>query len=63
MNGKEMALEVGKILPEIRVLFTSGYTEDHIVNSGSLDRGIDFLQKPYSIQTLAKKVREILDRN
>jgi len=63
MNGKELAIEVGKILPEIRVLFTSGYTEDHIVNSGSLDRGIDFLQKPYSIQTLAKKVREILDRN
>ena len=63
MNGKELALEVGKILPEIRVLFTSGYTEDHIVNSGSLDRGIYFLQKPYSIQTLAKKVREVLDKN
>jgi PAS domain S-box-containing protein len=63
MNGKELALEVGKILPEIKVLFTSGYTEDSIVSSGSLDRGIDFLQKPYSIQTLAKKVREILDRN
>jgi PAS domain S-box-containing protein len=63
MNGKELALEVGKILPKVRVLFTSGYTEDHIVNSGSLDRGIDFLQKPYSIQTLAKKVREVLDRN
>jgi two-component SAPR family response regulator len=63
MNGKELALEVGKILPEIKVLFTSGYTEDSIVSSGSLDRGIDFLQKPYSIQTLAKKVREVLDRN
>jgi PAS domain S-box-containing protein len=63
MNGKELATEVGKILPDIRVLFTSGYTEDSIVSSGSLDRGIDFLQKPYSIQTLAKKVREVLDRN
>jgi PAS domain S-box-containing protein len=63
MNGKELATEVGKILPEIRVLFTSGYTEDSIVSSGSLERGIDFLQKPYSIQTLAKKVREVLDRN
>jgi nitrogen-specific signal transduction histidine kinase/CheY-like chemotaxis protein len=63
MNGKELAREVGKILPGIRVLFTSGYTEDSIVSSGSLDRGIDFLQKPYSIQTLAKKVREVLDRN
>ena len=63
MNGKELAMEVNKILPEIRVLFTSGYTEDSIVSSGSLDKGIDFLQKPYSIQTLAKKVREVLDRN
>lgn len=63
MNGKELALEVGKILPKVRVLFTSGYTEDHIVNSGSLDRGIYFLQKPYSIQMLAKKVREVLDKN
>jgi signal transduction histidine kinase/CheY-like chemotaxis protein len=63
MNGKELAIEVTKILPKVRVLFTSGYTEDHIVNSGSLDRGVDFLQKPYSIQTLAKKVREVIDKN
>jgi PAS domain S-box-containing protein len=62
MNGKELAIEVEKILPNVHVLFTSGYTEDHIVNSGSLDRGVDFLQKPYSIQTLAKKVREVLDK-
>ena len=57
------AIEVAKILPKVRVLFTSGYTEDHIVNSGSLERGVDFLQKPYSIQTLAKKVREVIDKN
>jgi PAS domain S-box-containing protein len=63
MNGKDLAIEVERILPEIKVLFTSGYTEDSIVSSGSLERGIDFLQKPYSIQTLAKKVREVLDRN
>jgi signal transduction histidine kinase len=63
MNGKELATEVGKFLPEVRILFTSGYTEDHIVSSGSLEKGIDFLQKPYSIQILAKKVREILDKN
>jgi len=63
MNGKELAIEVEKILPKTRILFTSGYTEDHIVQSGSLDKGVDFLQKPYSIQTLAKKVREVLDKN
>ena len=62
MNGKELAIEVAKSIPNAEILFTSGYTEDHIVNSGSLERGINFLQKPYSIQTLAKKVREVLER-
>ena len=46
MNGKEMAVEVEKILPEVRILFTSGYAEDHIVQSGSPDKGVAFLQKP-----------------
>jgi YesN/AraC family two-component response regulator len=61
MNGKELAVAVRKILPDICILFTSGYTEDQIVEEGSLDEGIHFLQKPYSIQTLAKKVRELMD--
>ena len=59
MNGKELAVEVEKILPGTRILFTSGYTEDHIVSSGSLDKGINFLQKPYTMQALAKKIREV----
>ena len=63
MNGKELAIEVAKILPNVRVLFTSGYTEDHIVNSGSLEGEVNFLQKPYSIQTLASKVREVIDKD
>lgn len=60
MNGKELAVELEKIFPDIHILFTSGYTEDHIVKSGSLDKGINFLQKPYSLQLLAKKVREVI---
>jgi len=59
MNGKELAVEIEKILPGTRILFTSGYTEDHIVSSGSLDKGINFLQKPYTMQALAKKIREV----
>ena len=61
MNGKELASKIEKVFPEIKVLFTSGYTEDQIVNSGSLIRGVNFLQKPYSLQALAKKVREVLE--
>ena len=61
MNGKELAIEVEKIMPDTQILFTSGYTEDHIADSGSLEKGINFLQKPYTMQALAKKVREVLD--
>jgi PAS domain S-box-containing protein len=61
MNGKELAEEVSKILPETLILFSSGYTEDHIVKSGSLEQGINFLQKPYTLQALALKVREVLE--
>ena len=61
MNGKELAEEIEKILPDTLILFSSGYTENHIVKSGSLDQGINFLQKPYTLQALALKVREVLE--
>ena len=60
MNGKELAEEVSKIFPETLILFSSGYTEDHIVKSGSIEQGINFLQKPYSIFQLSKRIREII---
>ena len=63
MNGKELAEKISKCLPRTSVLFTSGYTEDYIVHSGELEAGINFLQKPYSMNILAQKVRNILDRN
>ncbi|NLH47759.1 MAG: PAS domain S-box protein [Myxococcales bacterium] len=62
MNGKMLAMELLKTRPEIRVLFTSGYTENVIVHHGVLDEGIHFIGKPYTPQTLARKVREVLDR-
>jgi two-component system cell cycle sensor histidine kinase/response regulator CckA len=62
MNGKELAEKVSAFQPMISILFTSGYTEDYIVRSGELEAGIHFLQKPYSINILAQKVRTILDK-
>lgn len=62
MNGRQVADEVQKILPDIKVLFTSGYTENAIVHHGRLDEDAELLAKPYTIQTLSKTVRAILDR-
>ncbi len=62
MNGKELSEKVQEINPEISVLFVSGYTEEHIVDKGELDKDINFLAKPYTVGALSKRIREILDR-
>jgi CheY-like chemotaxis protein len=62
MGGRELATRLTKLRPGVRVLFSSGYTENAIVEHGVLDEGINFLQKPYAPQTLAKRVREVLDK-
>ena len=61
MNGKELAQRLNSTYPELRCLYMSGYTNDIITNQGMLDEGVSFLQKPFSQQELAKKVRDILD--
>jgi len=61
MGGKVMAEWLKTIYPELKILFTSGYTEDAIAHHGVLDAGIEFLPKPYTPATLARKVRELLD--
>jgi FixJ family two-component response regulator len=61
MNGKELANQLSKIVPIKNVLFVSGYPFEHLAEEGKIDEGINFLQKPYSIKNLLKKIREILD--
>ena len=61
MGGKVMAEWLKATFPDLRVLFTSGYTDDTIARGGPLDAGVNFLPKPYTPSSLAHKVREILD--
>ena len=63
MGGKQFADWINSERPGTRVLFSSGYTADAIVRHGVLEEGIAFLEKPYTPAALARKVREMLDRN
>src|SRR5438874_7581382 len=61
MSGRELAERLAPTRPEMKVLYTSGYTDDAIVRQGVLSAGAAFLQKPFVPDTLARKVRDVLD--
>ena len=61
MNGRELSGLIKSFLPDVKVIYMSGYTADVITHQGVLDDGMHFLQKPFSMRTLAKKVRSALD--
>jgi CheY-like chemotaxis protein len=62
MSGRALASHVTDIRPEVRVLYTSGYTDNTITQLGVLEPGTPFIQKPFTPDTLLRKVREVLDR-
>ena len=61
MNGRQLSEAAAKLRPNLKVLFTSGYTENAIVHQGRLNRGIQLLSKPYRHAELASKIRAVLD--
>jgi two-component system, cell cycle sensor histidine kinase and response regulator CckA len=61
MGGKVMAEWLKTTYPDLKILFTSGYTDDAITHHGVLETGVEFLPKPYTPATLAHRVRELLD--
>jgi len=62
MNGRELADRALLRRPALRVLFTSGHTENTIIHQGRLDAGVQLLSKPYRRQDLALKLRSVLDQ-
>jgi PAS domain S-box-containing protein len=60
MSGRELANQVTADWPKIKVLYLSGYIEDAIIHDGVLEPGTAFLQKPFTLQALSRKVREVL---
>jgi two-component system cell cycle sensor histidine kinase/response regulator CckA len=60
-NGRELAAELSRRRPALRVLYMSGYTDEVIARQGILERGVAFLPKPFAPVGLAAKVREVLD--
>ncbi|MFC3609711.1 response regulator [Stutzerimonas tarimensis] len=60
MRAPELAREAVRLLPEIVVLFTSGYTQNAIVHGGRLDEGVELISKPYRLEDLARRIRHLL---
>jgi signal transduction histidine kinase len=61
MNGRRLADEARLIMPDVPILYTTGYTRNAVVHNGMLDAGVAFLQKPFTLAQLAWKVRFVLD--
>ncbi|MDX3910946.1 MAG: response regulator [Sphingobium sp.] len=60
MNGRELADQARALKPDLRVLFTTGYTRNAVVHNGMLDAGVVLLSKPFTLEQLALKVRSLL---
>lgn len=63
LKSTELAQKAKERLPQLSVLFTSGYTENSIVHGGRLDEGVNLLSKPYSREALARKIRQVFARD
>jgi len=62
MNGRALAQRLSELRPDLRVVYMSGYTEEAITRHGVLEPGLTYVQKPFTPEGLARKVREVLDR-
>ena len=61
VNGRKLADEARRRRPDLKVLFTTGYTRNAVVHNGVLDAGVELIGKPFTLEELAGKVRQVLD--
>ena len=61
MDGRSLYNRLAEARPEMKVLYVSGYTEDFVVHQGVLDPDVEFLAKPFTVDALAARIRDILD--
>ncbi|MCA9556858.1 MAG: response regulator, partial [Myxococcales bacterium] len=61
MNGRDLALRLAPLRPDMRVIYMSGYTDNGVVEHALLEPGVAFVQKPIVPEQLARKVRAVLD--
>jgi DNA-binding response OmpR family regulator len=62
-NGRKLADEATARHPSLKVLFMTGYSRDAIVHQGRLNPGVEVIQKPLTQESLAAKIREVLERS
>jgi len=61
MNGRELAQRMAVLSPKTRIVFMSGYTENAVWRNGMIENSVNFLQKPFTLDALTRKVREVLE--
>ena len=61
VNGAKLAMEARRRRPDLKILFTTGYTRNAVVHNGVLDPGVELIGKPFTIEELAAKVRNVID--
>jgi two-component system, cell cycle sensor histidine kinase and response regulator CckA len=61
MSGRQLALRLTELHPDLKVLFMSGYTDNVMAQHGVLEPGTELLQKPFTLDSLGDKVRAVLD--
>ncbi len=61
MNGRQVADAARVVRPHLKVLFITGYAENAVVANGQLDPGMQIVTKPFAVELLGNKIREIID--